>query len=452
MTRAHDDLARLLDGDPHGRPPAGAGPAIEALDAARRELEGVVVPRAEFREALRTRLLAVAAVQASVQSAVAAAVRSTPVEPAPARLLDRPHVRRRVAALSGALACVVALTGVGVAASRSVPGELFYAAKRSAESLRLEVAGGGQTEQGLRRLQRATVRLQELEVLAGGRRATALPALSASSSTLPLAAGAVGQEVLDALDDMDEDVRDGSRLMIDGYLAAGDPAPLGVLRDWSVQQAAGLDDLGARLGTGVRPRIEGSLALVRGVELSARQLLDTAPCPDGCAPTPLGPGRPAPSVPRGPAPGAGGSATSVSDGPVGGADELMTPATGGPGARLPGTGPRPTSPLADEDGVPLPLPLPLPTPPADLPPPGSGGPVPPTTAVPSPSPPADGTSPATRPPTGLPTTTPPSEPPTTPPTTTAVPTTTAPTDAVPATRPPRPSASTGTPEPTLPVG
>lgn len=261
MTRAHDDFARLLEGASDGHPPAGAGPALEALALARQELDAATGPQPEFRDALRTRLLAVAAVQSEAPA---------PGRPAAVPLLSGLRARRGVTALIGALAGVVAVTGVGVAASRSVPGDVFYAAKRTAETVRLEVAGGGQTEQGLRRLQLATTRLSELEALSTDGRTLGL---SASSSAQPAAAGANRSEVLALLDDMDDDVRDGSRLMLDGYRANGDPAWLVVLRDWSVEQAARLRALLPSLSSAVQPRAEGSLSLVREVEASARRLL-----------------------------------------------------------------------------------------------------------------------------------------------------------------------------------
>ncbi len=259
MRRAREDLARLLDGDVTGRAPQGSAHALEALVRARRELEAVTAVRPPFRDALRTRLLAVAAVQPEVPAAAA-----------PARLLGGLRARRRAAALAGALAAVVALTGVGVAASRSGPGDVFYGAKRTAESVRLGAAGGGQTEQGLRRLQLATTRLSELEALSASGRTVGL---SASASGRPLAAAATRAEVLDVLADMDADVRAGSTLMLDAYRRDGEQAPLGVLRDWSVEQAGRLDALVPRLSPALRPRGEDSLALVRGVEADAVRLL-----------------------------------------------------------------------------------------------------------------------------------------------------------------------------------
>ena len=167
-----------------------------------------------------------------------------------------------MAALSGALAGVVALSGVGVAASRSGPGDVFYAAKRTAESVRLGVSTGDPSERGLRRLQLATTRLSELESLSESGRTIGL-AGSTYDPARPLAGAASRAQVLEVLDDMDEDVRDGSRLMLDAYADDGDTAPLVVLQGWSVEQAARLRALLPRLSSAVQPRGEGSLALVR---------------------------------------------------------------------------------------------------------------------------------------------------------------------------------------------
>ena len=352
MTRAQDDLARLLDGDAAGRAPAGTGPVLEALALARQDLDGPTSVRPEFRDALRTRLLAVAAVQ--------------PAVPAPVRapLLRSVRARRRLAALSGALAGVVALSGVGVAASRSVPGDLFYGAKRTAEDVRLGVAGGDQTEQGLRRLQLATARLAELEALAQDRRTLGL---AASRSGVPLAAGASRSELVDVLDDMDEDVRDGSRLMLDGFRATGDPAPLVVLRGWSVEQAARLRALFPQVSAALLPRVEGSLALVRGVEASAVQLLE-APAPRSAG---LGDAVADGAGVRGVAPGLAAGAGRYADQrrsdqrrsdqrpadqrPAGRAVGQQPGRDSGPsGQQQPGTGPRPTAPVQEQVPVPPP--------------------------------------------------------------------------------------------------
>ena len=267
MTRASDDLALLLDGSSEGSAPPGTAPLLAALTLARSELDERTALRPEFRDALRTRLLAVATVQ---QPAPA------PVRPAARSLLGSLLTPRRAVATAGALAGIVALTGVGVAADRSVPGDLFYGAKRTAESVRLGVSGGDETERGLRHLHLATARLGELETLSTGSPSLGLGALSGR----PVAGGASRAQVVATLDDMDDDVRTGSRLILDQYRDDREAGPLVVLQGWSRTQADRLRALLPHLSSAVQPRGEASLALVREVEADATKLL--AACAPAC--------------------------------------------------------------------------------------------------------------------------------------------------------------------------
>ena len=114
------ELALVLDGPAAARPPVVLG--LQQLGAV---LERSTHPRPEFRDALRTRLLAVAAVRPATA-------------PAPVRTLDTAWVQqrrtqRRLGLAAGGLAGVVAVTGLGVAGSRSLPGEPLYGLKIGAD-------------------------------------------------------------------------------------------------------------------------------------------------------------------------------------------------------------------------------------------------------------------------------------------------------------------------------
>jgi hypothetical protein len=330
-----------------------------ALVGALRELGDATAaaPDEEFRSALRTRLLAVAAVQGVGETATAPA-------PAPA-----PWRRRAATVTAGAMASVVAVTGVSVAASRSLPGDPFYGLKRTTEGVQLRLAGGEEQE-GTRHLQFAAERLGELRRMADG------GALSSDDLA----------RVESLLDDMDDDTRSGQRLLVDAFRATQDAAPLERLSRFADDQRDGLQELILVLPQEVRPRARESLVLVGDVSTIAGELLllrdCTAVCdPDATAPVlgdPAAPGAcecpapppppavapppPAPvdEVPGAPAPDA--PAPPPAPGDTG--EPAPPPAPPPPGPSLPGVPtvpgvPLPTAPLPDP-GLPLPG-EPLPT-------------------------------------------------------------------------------------------
>lgn len=320
------DLARALDGvhgAPHTPQTDEALRVVAALSTARHDLEASTGLRPEFRDALRTRLVAVATVQPASQ-------------PEPERAPVR-HVRRRTVVAAGALASVVAVTGVAVAASRSLPGDPFYGTKRAVQALELQVEGGTPAEQGLARLHLATERLSEVEAAlrtpgalrgGGGREGQAL-ALALGSD----------DAVLRALDDMDQEVRTGSQLMFGAYRVDHDATTVVTVEGWAQGHGDRIAALLPRVHDPVRARAEASLSLARKVQIGAAHLLATVPCTVNCpaasspsaAPRPsVGSGTASPRVPRTPARsgGSGGSGPSSSSGP--GASSSGT-AGGGPG-------------------------------------------------------------------------------------------------------------------------
>ncbi|HWH28379.1 MAG TPA: DUF5667 domain-containing protein, partial [Mycobacteriales bacterium] len=211
----------------------------------------------EFRAALRTRLMAVAAVQ-GVGSAASA--------PAPAAAAV--SWRQRAATVAAGLtAGVVAVTGVSVAASMSLPGDPFYRVKRAAEGVQLRLADGA-AEEGRRHAQFAAERLRELEeMVAGG-----------SLSTGELAAA------LALLDDMDADTRNAQRLLTAAFRDTRDAAPVQELADFAEQQRAGLSGLMDDLPDDLRPRATTSLALLTEVQATAEELLLLRHCTAECDP------------------------------------------------------------------------------------------------------------------------------------------------------------------------
>lgn len=286
---AAEDFARALD---HGRPEQPATALLEALATARAALEvrpalaARSAPRPEFRDALRARLVAVAAVRPAVDPTV----RSSP-RPPWARLSGPPShpVSRRLAACTAGLACLVALAGVVVGASRSLPGQPLYPAKRATEAFELRTADGP-LEEGLRHLRFAESRLREVRALAAGQGSLAVTGAAGTGTGVVLTAGVSADQITTTLAAMDAQTRTGGGLVEQAARASGNATPLAVLEQWSGEQAGRLRAILPTLPGGARARAEASVSLVAGLGAGAGALL--AP---GCLP--LGVEAPAPSCP-----------------------------------------------------------------------------------------------------------------------------------------------------------
>lgn len=373
MRTSVEGLARLLDA-PDG---ADSVPVVRRLQTARPALEARTAPHPEFRSALRTRLLAVAAVQADAPASTPE-VRSRRLgRTAPAAATRRGQ--RRLGVTAGALASVVAFAGLGVASSRSLPGDPFYGLKRSAERVQFGLAGGA-VDRGAAQLEFAATRLREVKGLTYGRQVLSLsPFGSARVMAGAAAGGALTRRVEAALGDMDGETRSGRLLLEAAYRSSHRQEPLRLLMTFSATQDDSLSHLMSALPVGARPRAQRSLQFVRTVGTDTAALLALAPCTGSCSPAPGAPGapglgttrpgaspctcaspaptvRPVPGVPGGPgasaAPTAGASASVPGAGPA--PSRLPSPRSNpvGPPAPQPGTTP-----------VPLPVPVPTPTPP-----------------------------------------------------------------------------------------
>jgi hypothetical protein len=344
QARLAEEFAAALEG--RGVASARRDPALAPLLALAEGLQSVpLAPAPDFRDALRRRLVAVAGV--------------APVAVDPPSPLDRARtwvdgwrVQRAIGGLAASMAAVVALTGISVAASRSLPGDPLYGVKRTAEGVQLSLARND-VNRGKRHLQHAETRLHEVADLVGSDIALA-PAPSGPGQITVAFGGSKSTRVASALHAMDGDTRDGSRLLFDAYASEHDDSVLRVVQDFTARQRVRLDQVIDALPTDAHDDAEASLALVSDLNLRATQLLavgtgtDTPPAvalptPDG-APPPVTP-----------------TATPSYD-------EL------GP---LPCTCPAEPTPTAD-DSTPSPEPTPAPTP--------SPTPTPEPTSSPSPQP------------------------------------------------------------------
>ena len=381
--RAASDFARLLDGrSPAAATASGELALVMQLRSAGAALDAGVAPRPEFRDALRTRLTAVATVQGTAQSA-------TPAPTARALPAAVSWRRRGSAVAAGAMASVVAVSGVAVAGSQSLPGDPFYGVKRTTEAIQLQMADGD-VEKGTRHLDFAASRLREVRGLTLGRDAVdAGPVLGPAalesgirlrSAEQPLAAGAalsagVAERVRSTLADMDEQTRQGSELLTDAYRESKAPEPLRALSRFATRQSAGLEELLPALPPATQSRARASLALLTVVSDTTHELIGMGACGAGCDPTtaapvvPAVPGQPAPTgadrsvdcqCPD-PAPAPDPQPTSqVTPSPAPGPATAAPEPTDSPSPRP--SSPRPT-PSPSRSGEPLPLPsLPVPVP------------------------------------------------------------------------------------------
>ena len=325
-------------------------------------------PDVDFRAALRTRLVAVA----SVQAATSAASEASHAAPATtARSAERRWARAGGVA-AGAMASVVAVTGVAVASQASLPGDPFYGVKRTTEGVQLRLADGPQ-EQGRQHLDFASERLDEVRGLLLGRGTLTGAAGAASGSR-----SADSQRMLAGMSDMDEDTTRGAALLGEAFDATGERAVLDELAGFADRQSAGLRALMAALPGDTTARAEQSLVLLAGVSATTRALLVQGPpatppttsAPTGPTPRPTAPD-PSVLLPGDPATQAPGSGTpTLGPGTVPTLPTLpgasLAPGTVPTLPNLPGASPHPLLPPGQAPGTSL------------VPPPGSlptGGPV-----------------------------------------------------------------------------
>jgi hypothetical protein len=374
-----EELARLLEGAVAGPSASTAGMASLALRlrALSPALDDIVPLRPDFRASLRQRLVAVATVQGPFTADLPYAADV----PTPARALDRVvawsrtwSAQKRLAAMSGAMASVVALTGVGVASSHSLPGQPFYGLKRASEALQLDLADGD-TAKGTKHLEFAATRLREVRALARGEGQLAIGrvqgggnlAAGLSSSSLPT-------RINDTLGDFNSETSEGRSLLEGVYRSTGKTAPLRVLASFATQQKQRLSSIIPELPVGTAAAAQESLELVESVSTTANQLLVIGTCNAECDPSAGGPDLP---VEPGPTPGTIASPDdnngvppctcgqpSLAPQPTGEPTSSPSPEPTGTPDPTPSTTPKPTSsptPGILPTGLPTILPTDLPT-------------------------------------------------------------------------------------------
>src|SRR3954449_3987551 len=275
-TRRADEFNRLLELDGRTDDPV-AGPMLAVAEALRAvpTAEG---PRPEFRTALRQRLVAVATVQG-------VGATEKPLQRARAAGSSW-KVQRRLTALAAGAAVVTGVTGVGLGASRSLPGQPFYGVKRAAEGVQLATTVGTEAR-GKRHLEFARTRLSEVKALSGtssalgpisGAHLLAAPAHSAEHSKL----------ILDTLHAMDVETRAGANDLFAAFRDSGSTEPLRALNNFSQRQYSQLQNLLGQLPVNAQPSARSSLALLAVIAT------DTVHSATGSSPS-MQPGSPAPA-------------------------------------------------------------------------------------------------------------------------------------------------------------
>jgi hypothetical protein len=293
-------------------------------------------PDPAFRAATRARLVAMAA------------VRTPAPEPAPwlrGLVAGRASVRRRATlttGLAGAALTVTALAGLVAVADGARPGDVLYELKRGTEQTQLALAGDSR---GRTLLDLAGTRLDELESLVG-EGGNALPAASPAGpgDATVSAAGAEAGLVLQTVETMDAQTREGAIWLTDHAVRTSAAAPLDVLAEWQTGQAEGLAALQDLVPDAAAEAVGRSLTLLAEIGARADGLQAALDCPtgpavdgtDGLGPVPVPCSAPA-SAP--PATGGGTTRTGTSA-PGGGAPAETTPAApaAGPGSGGSGSG------------------------------------------------------------------------------------------------------------------
>ncbi len=311
-TRARaEELAALLDGAVAG---PGSLTATHAGLAARLRalaptLESLAAPRPEFRDALRQRLVAVATVQAANAPAYAEpVVRPKALEAAVSWSQSR-KAQRRIGVTAGAMASVVALTGIGVAATRSLPGQAFYGVKRFGEGIQLDLASGD-TAKGTKHLEFAATRLREVKALAHDEGSLSLGTPGHPTAAGVAFGGSTSSNIAQALADFDSETKAGTALLKKVYDKTGKPAPLRIITSFTREQSSRLSALLPVLPAAVKPQAQSSLDLVTQAQSDATDLLALGTCNGSCYPGNAGPTTPAQPVPT---PGATATPTDPGD-------------------------------------------------------------------------------------------------------------------------------------------
>ena len=320
-------MAPLFEGAFLRSAPSGSDLRLVAQLRSTAASPGIALPRTEFRDTLRSRIVALASAQAVDLSALAQApsVRAANAQTANAQAASaaRPasppatswssglRVQRCLALTAGSLASLIAVTGIAAASSRSLPGDPFYPAKRASENVELRLAGGDAAK-GAKHFSFAVTRLDEIGALLHNATALAGSDVRGAATVSVQAAGlafggSTSTRVRSALTDMDTETREGSELLTTLFRQNGELASLRVITSFSQRQGQQLSDLLPALPPSARDLAQASLGLVTQVGQQAQRSLTNEDCLAGCSAPGTAGGTPTGSASGGGAPLAGGA-------------------------------------------------------------------------------------------------------------------------------------------------
>jgi hypothetical protein len=206
----------------------------------------------EFRTGLRASLMA----RIEREGIGATASQPEPETPARRRLADLlPSGRTRSAIIATVAAGSFGAFGISAASGDAIPGDTLYGVKRSAEDAQRALTGNP-ISLGQLNLEFAKKRLAEAGAL-----------------------GADPARLAPVLDDMDRDMREGSKLLTTTAVERGEPAALQVIQQFANDQRPLLANLTNRLNGPAKGRAAESLALLDRIAQRAGALHQTVKCP-----------------------------------------------------------------------------------------------------------------------------------------------------------------------------
>ena len=254
----------------------------------------------EFRTGLRASLMA----RIEREGMGATADPSDSDAPSRRKLTDLlPSGRTRSAIIATVAAGSFGAFGISAASGDAIPGDTLYGVKRSAEEAQCALTGNP-ISLGQLTLEFAKKRLAEAGALGGN-------------------AG----RLVSVLDDMDRDMREGSKLLTTAAVERGDPAALQAIQQFAGDQRPILANLVNRLRGPAKGRAAESLRLLDRINQRAGALQQTVKCPGvgtqldelGAQPAPCGKAAPAQQSVGGGAPEAtpqaGAPGTASTNGP-----------------------------------------------------------------------------------------------------------------------------------------
>lgn len=351
--RRADQLERLLAGEP-----VTGDPGLLRLAALAERIPLVPVQMdPDRRAAIRGRLLAVASLPAAT--------------PAERRGVALPagfgwRARRRLVAAAAGAACLIAAAGVGISASRSLPGDPFYSVKLAAEAVQLDLAGS-QYGKGRLELEFARTRLAEIRGLTSSSAALGSPGRIGASG---VGSGLAGR-VISTLRRMDSQTLAGSRDLTGYYQRTHRIDALRLLTGFVATQRRDLLALAPRLPAAAAAQATLALTLLSQVAARGNALQDSPVCAGTCQPAsdqfgvlpcPCGTTPSGGSAPGNPGTGGsgapGGSGSSPAGTPARGTSPGASPGGGQSSPSLPGV---PTSLLSPSPLPTVSLPVPVPS-------------------------------------------------------------------------------------------